>query len=231
MRPIPNDSVATPLAPKARPRPEGPTRYEEILAGAADLFYTKGYAATTLNDIANAAGLNKASLYHYINSKEDILFSIVEIVHNRMGDWRDRTDPGGEPDLQVATIIASHLVGTATHAREVRMFYNEYRHLSRTRFEPVIRERDAYEHAVRQLIRRGQNQGMFSATLDPDMAGVTFLAMLNSVSTWFDPKGRWTAYDLWKNYSELILRGLGVPKRRLAKLVADVEALGYFAHP
>ena len=184
-----------------------------------------------MHDIANAAGLNKASLYHYINSKEDILFSIVEIVHNRMGDWRDRTDPAGEPDMQVATIIASHLVGTATQAREVRMFYNEYRHLSPTRFAPVISERDAYEHAVRQLIRRGQKLGMFSATLDSDMAGVTFLATLNSVSMWFDPGGRWTAHDLWRNYSELILRGLGVPKRRLAKLVADVEALGYFDSP
>jgi TetR/AcrR family transcriptional regulator, cholesterol catabolism regulator len=226
---IPTERFVAPLAPKAKPPPEGPTRYEEILRVAADLFYKRGYSATTLQDIAGAAGLNKASLYHYINAKEDLLYSIVEMVHGRMADWRDRAGPDGEPDMQIATIIASHLRGATAQTREVRMFYAEYRHLPRTRFEPVIRERDLYEHAVRDVVKRGQQQGLFSADLDPDIAGVTFLALLNSLVVWFDPEGTWTAYDLWRTYAAFILRGLGVPKRRITKLMADVEALGYFS--
>jgi AcrR family transcriptional regulator len=225
---IPTERFAAPLAPKAKPPPEGPTRYEEILRVAADLFYKQGYSATTLQDIASAAGLNKASLYHYINAKEDLLYSIVEMVHARMANWRDRAGPDGEPDLQIATIIASHLRGSTAQTREVRMFYAEYRHLSKTRFEPVIRERTLYEHAVRDVVKRGQQLGAFSADLDPDIAGVTFLALLNSLVVWFDPEGAWTAYDLWQTYAAFILRGLGVPKRRITRLMADVEALGYF---
>jgi AcrR family transcriptional regulator len=206
----------------------GATRYEEILAAAIDLFYRKGYAETSLQDIAAASGLTKASLYHYINSKEDLLFSIVEMVHFRMGTWRERTDPAGIPDLQIATIIASHIVGTTSQAPEVRMFYTEYQHLTSPRFEPILNERKLYAHAVRDVIARGREQGMFAQDLDVRIVGVSFLAMLNSMYSWFDSNREWKAHDLWDTYSTLILRGLGVPKRRALKLVADVERLGYF---
>jgi AcrR family transcriptional regulator len=218
-----------PIAPKAKPAPVGATRYEEILAAAIELFYLKGYSETTLQDIATATGLTKASLYHYIHTKEDILFSIVEIAHNRMRTWRDRTDPDGVPDLQIATIIASHIVGTTSHTRQVRLFYKEYQHLTSPRFEPIITERALYAKAVRDVLARGKEQGMFAEDLDIDIIGVSFLAMLNSMWMWFDPAGSWNAFDLWRNYSVLILRGLGVPKRRLTRLVEEVEKLGYFA--
>lgn len=222
-------AVDRPVAPKARPAPVGPARYEAILSAAADLFVQKGYSETSLQDIADACGLTKPSLYHYIHAKEDLLFAIVETTHQSMGPWREVLAADGAPDRQVATIVAAHLLVGTRSIREVRVFYQAHQHMSAPKFEPILEERALYAHAVREVVERGQAQGKFATDIDAGVATISMLSLLNSTSLWFDPAGKWKASDLWQTCLVMILRGLGVQKRQIDRLLVDPELLALFA--
>ncbi|MCE3550875.1 TetR/AcrR family transcriptional regulator [Pseudonocardia sp. RS11V-5] len=200
-----------PVAPKARPQEVNESRYEHIVDVAAELFRRKGYAATSINDIAEAAGLMKGSLYHYINSKEDLLSAIVDQAHHNtasLGEELLAADATAEDKLRF--VVRRHLRGTEQNQTKIQVLYREFPVLPAERFAEVIRRRDTYERAVRELVRQGQREGTFAPTLNPWLTAASILATLNSVQAWFTPDGPMSMTEIIDGYTALLLRSVGV---------------------
>jgi AcrR family transcriptional regulator len=184
-------------------------RADEIYRAAARLFFRRGYAATSLQDIASEVGLLKGSLYYYINSKEQLLWGITETIH----DAADRTlrfarDVPGTPTDRLAALIKHHIAAFTENLDLIRVFYTDYRSLDPEHLSSVLSRRLAYERFVHDLIAQGQRTGEFSSDEDPETSAKAILTMINSVFIWFRPGRKLTIDDVGRYYAKFAVRGL-----------------------
>ena len=199
------------VAPKARERDLGPSRYEQIVDAAAELFRRKGYAGTSISEIAEAAGMLKGSLYHYIHTKEDLLYAIVEEAHLNTAALGEELLASGAPAVdKLRLAIERHLRGTEKNLTRIRVFYAEFSGLPAERFAEIIARRDTYERSIREIVRQGQREGAFAAHLDPRLTAASILATLNSAQAWFRPDGDLSMTEIIDGFTDLLLRSVGV---------------------
>lgn len=198
-----------PRAPRAR-GPE-PSRWERILEAAAELFRAQGYAATSVAEVAAAAGLLKGSVYHYIRTKEDLLAAILEEAHRGTALLGEDITASPAPAVEkLRMVVERHLRGTEKNLTQVQVLFREFSTLPPDRFAAVVERRDTYEHAVRELVRQGQAEGAFAAHLDPRLTAAAVLATLNSVQAWFRPDGPMSMSEIIDGFTDLLLRSVGV---------------------
>ena len=178
------------VAPKRRSAREVGNRFEDIVNAAARLFSERGYAATSIQDVADSVGLLKGSLYHYINTKEDLLHAIIQEAHHHTAALGvEALALDGDATAKLTYLVKEHLSGAADNLAKVRVFYVEAKSLPPDRLRDILADRDSYEHSLRQLITLGQREDQFAAHLDPTLTGIAILAILNSVQQWFRPEG------------------------------------------
>src|SRR5438105_12037232 len=103
----------------------------DILRNAAELFHKKGYHATSMQDLANAVTLNKATLYHYFPSKEAILLRIHEDIRNELAFRMEEIIASALPAVEkLRRAIQHHIAITAAHQGPMSVLLLEYRDLS-----------------------------------------------------------------------------------------------------
>src|SRR3954470_12782191 len=127
------DDTAVPVKRSpGRPRTgPDPQRFQQIVDAAAELFRTKGYAATSIQDIADANGLLKGSLYHYVDSKEDFLYRIIHGVYTEaVADIQRVVELEAEPEDRLAAFVRAHVNFTLTHLTAYTVRLREFHHLS-----------------------------------------------------------------------------------------------------
>src|ERR1700687_405761 len=89
-------------------------RYDDIVRAAAEIFYRKGYDATTMQDIAEVVGMLKGSLYYYISAKEDLLYEIIDEVHEVWAKNLERnTVMQGDPLTRIWAFVHDNVIGNA----------------------------------------------------------------------------------------------------------------------
>jgi AcrR family transcriptional regulator len=190
------------------------TRRQAIEDVASDLFRERGYAATTIRDIARALSLQGASLYAHVTSKEDVLWGIVDRAAGRFEAAADRAEREaeasrpGDPAAALAVLVRAHVEVLTSDVDEAGVFVHEWRALGPERRATILARRDAYEGRFRRRIEEGIAVGAFSMT-DPAVATSTLLSALNGVATWYDPDGRLPAGRIADHLVDLSLRMLG----------------------
>jgi TetR/AcrR family transcriptional regulator, cholesterol catabolism regulator len=194
----------------ARPTgPRNPNRRDEILRIAAETFSERGYAATSIKDIADRAGMLKGSLYHHIDSKEQLLFEIIQTFHD---DGMDKIIPlfgSDAPAIDVVReVVRRHVLHNVDNYVEAGVFHREFRSLSEELRQLVVKGRDPYETRLRALIRRGQREGMMRANIDGKLASMAILNSVNSIYTWYRPGGRNTGEQIADAYADFVVAGL-----------------------
>ena len=200
-------------------RPSVPSRaderYAQIYETAARLFYEKGYTRTSLQDLANAVGLQKGSLYHYIASKEDLLFGITEYAHNFFLVLVNSIDEHDlSPLAKIERTVRVHAEFAAAHFHVSAAFYNDRSALSPERQQRVIRTRAAYEAKLRQLVRDGQAVGEVATDLDPRMAVFGILGMINWINHWYRPGSTMSPQEIARVFATMCVRTLLPPVNR-----------------
>jgi AcrR family transcriptional regulator len=171
------------------------TRRQAIEDVAGALFRERGYAATSIRDIARALSLQGASLYAHVSSKEDVLWAIVDRAAARFEVAADRAELAsaaghpGHPDEALAALIRAHVDVLTADVAEAGVFVREWRSLGPERRAAILARRDAYEARFQRLIADGISVGAFALT-DPALAASTLLSAINGVATWYDPAGR-----------------------------------------
>jgi len=182
------------------------TRRSELTREAARLFAEKGYHGTSIGDLAEAMGVQKASLYHHIESKADLLWEVArdgaDAFHAALDEIDDRL-PAVEK-LRLA--LRAHLRVVAEQLDAATVFVREWRYLEGERREAFLAERRRYEERVRSLFREGVEQSELRTDLDVSVAALLFLSAANWAYTWLQP-GRDTD-ALADRFFELLVDGM-----------------------
>ena len=191
-------------------------RWEQILRVAGDLFSRRGYLAVSVEDIASRIGIQKASLYHYMSSKEDILYvlerrgdelglSVIHSIENAQGDASAREDPG----QLLAEFIELWIERTGTH-REIygSLGPQILRHLSAERRNELLAIRRQTQDWVMALLQRGVRDGVFEPSLDPRVVSSTLLTLLNNAAWLHRSTSDWS--EIASQCATFFLHGLQV---------------------
>jgi AcrR family transcriptional regulator len=189
------------------------SRRQAIEDVASDLFRERGYAATSIRDIARALSVQGASLYAHVTSKEAVLWAIVDRAASRFEAAADQAARGaearrpGDPAEAIAALVRAHVEVLTSDVDEAGVFVTEWRSLGPDRREDILARRDAYEARFRRHIEDGVAVGAFGMT-DPAIAAGAVLSAINGVATWYDPKGRLPAGRIADHLVDLSLRML-----------------------
>jgi len=162
-------------------------RREEVTRTAARLFADRGYHGTSLADVAEALGMQKASLYHHIDSKEDLLWEVAwggaEAFHAAL----DAVPEGAPVPEKIRLALRAHLGVVGEQLDAATVFTREWRALDGERRERFIGERRRYEERIRDLFREGVERGELRSDLDVATAALLFLSAANWAYTWLRP--------------------------------------------
>jgi AcrR family transcriptional regulator len=190
------------------------TRRRQIEDVASALFSHRGYAATSMRDIAKALDLQGGSLYAHVPSKEAVLAAIVEQAADAFHTAvRPIAEGPGSAAERLRAMIAAH-VGVVTGGRDrAKVFLFEWTFLAPERREAVARSRAAYQGYFERVIGEGAAAGELAAA-DPRLAAVYLLSAMNGMAHWYRPDGRLGPDTLAKQYADLFLEGLRPPPER-----------------
>jgi len=208
-------------------------RQQEILEAAARVFHEKGYESTSIQDIADSVGILKGSLYYYITSKEDLLFEIIQGVHEEALKNLDRTAAvEGDALQKIRAFVVIHFTYNALNLVKMAVFFQDFRSLNGERRQVIVEERDLYDNFLRDLIRQGQDEGIVCPDIEPKLAAITVLGMLNWIYHWYRPGGELSASEIANTYADFVVAGLACDRsthrpghrREFAPLPPGVEA-------
>jgi len=183
-------------------------REAELHATATRLFRQRGYHATSMQDLGEALGMNRGSLYHYIRGKDELLWAIL----NRALDLLERRvvpvlEADAPPARRLAGAIREHLQVAADHADELSLIQIELRALTPERRRELIDRRNAYENRWRAVIEAGIGDGSLRP-FDVRLAGIGILSACNWFTQWYRADGPMTVEDIADAFAELFLGGL-----------------------
>ena len=194
---------------------EAPSRRRAIEDVASALFRERGYAATSVRDIARALEIQGASVYAHVTSKEDVLWAIVDRAATRFeraADEAESATPTASAAERTAALVRAHVAAVITDPGESAVFVHEWRSLGETRREQIHARRDAYERRFRSVIEDGMATGEFVLT-DAVVAATFLLTALNGLATWYRPDGRLPPDRIADHFVDLALRALSEAHR------------------
>ena len=181
-------------------------RRTELTRQAARLFAEKGYHGTSIGDLAEAMGVQKASLYHHIESKQDLLFETMrdgaEAFHAAL-DAIPEELPAVE---RIRLALRAHLRTVAEQLDVATVFVQEWRYLEGERRDAFVAERRRYEERIRALFREGRDASELRTDLDDGIAALLSLSAVNWASTWLRPGADTDA--LADRFAALLLDGM-----------------------
>src|SRR5947209_12797868 len=159
-------------------------RREELTRTAARLFAERGYHGTSLADVAEAIGIQKASLYHHIGSKEDLLWDVAATGAEAFHAALDAVPDDASAAEKIRLALRAHLRVVARQLDEATVFTREWRALSGERREQFLAERRRYEERIRAFFREGVEEGELRTDLDVAAAALLVLSAANWAYTW-----------------------------------------------
>ena len=187
--------------------PRYETQREQILARAAELFAQHGYTATTMNQVAQACGVSKPSLYHYVRDKYQLLVEIAEQHVQRLTAVVGRIEALGlEPSQRLRLLIDSFMVVYADAQADHHVLTEDVKFLELADRERILRGQRLVVEAFAGAIAQGHPH-LHAAQLHKPLATLLF-GMLNWMHTWVQPGGRLRHADLAPIVIDLFLGGL-----------------------
>jgi AcrR family transcriptional regulator len=178
------------------------------LDAAVGLFSRKGYAATSTREVAKLLGIQKATLYYHVESKEDLLFlicqsSLTQIRNDVETAIRDSRDPLD----RVRTLICTHIESLLRDEAEHSTTFTEMHALSEERFRQIMKLRDDYEILVRSILREAQDAGVLRRDIEVKYLSLTLLGIMNRVMIWYRRGGPLSPHQIGRLLGVLFLGG------------------------
>jgi AcrR family transcriptional regulator len=198
-------------------RSRGGRTAEAIHEAAANLFYRQGYAATSLREIAGEVGIQVGSLYNHIESKDELLRTLMErIMGELLSAMREATAEVAGPDERLIAALDCHLRFHATHSRDVFIGNTELRSLPDEQRRQVISQRDDYEQLLRRFVREACAERGAPVSHDFRLETYAIVAIGTHVASWYRTGGPMTLDQVVDGYTATILRLLGLPTKPTA---------------
>ncbi len=185
-------------------------RDAEVLETAAQVFARRGYAAATIQDVADELGMLKGSIYYYIRSKEDLLFRLLNAVHDDVDEvLKEVVD---EPDLDPLERLCEYVRRTATYnlrnVVRISVYYDDLAQLSDERRKEILRRRKVHEDFVVEQVLAAQRAGLIDERRDARLLAYDVFATMIWPYRWFKPRGRLKLEDVVENCVAFVRGGL-----------------------
>ncbi|MDL2269840.1 TetR/AcrR family transcriptional regulator [Desulfosarcina sp. OttesenSCG-928-G17] len=179
-----------------------------IKSVSIDLFFRKGYFATSISEIAAGCGIQKASIYYHYPSKEDLLFHIMNATMTDLTDSLRRC-LSGETDIEqrMRTAVREHVRFHLDRQKENFIANSELRGLTPEHYQVIVEKRDEYEEIFQDIIRRGTQAGVF-ADGDAKILSYAILTLCTAGASWYKPAGRLSVKEISDIYEQFIIAGL-----------------------
>jgi len=183
-------------------------RAQEIYLLAAQLFVERGVESTSLSDIANALNITKAGLYYYFESKQDLLYRIVELgLDNVKAEVLDPAREIKDAEARLKFIILNHARLAAEGNHAVIIVSHEMNSLSFTQREAVLRRRREYFEFVRETLVEIQTDAKLNP-IDMTTATFTLFGMILWLSRWYRSSGKLSVEKVCQDVCDMALKGL-----------------------
>ena len=185
-------------------------RWLAILDAASRVFRRLGYHQATLEDVANEVGINRATLYYYVADKAELLIAILdEPVHNMTRDLRETVAREVNAETKMRRAIEQHMKALDENYPELFVFLAENMHLLTIgRDRDIQKNAREYGNLMTAIIEEGVAAGEFRDDIDPRLAMLAIVGMMNWSHRWYDPNGRYSMHTIAKQYEALALDGL-----------------------
>ena len=182
---------------------------QEILRTAARLFQQQGYDATSMNDVAAALKLSKGGLYHHFQSKDEILFNLM---NHAMDITQQRVIDGvrsiADPEERLRMLIRRHIeVVMSVRDREITVMLHENHPLPPAMRRRINARKKDYVHFVESLISEVQHGRPSRGSVTPHAAAFALLGMINWIYQWYRPEGALDEESLVRQYTEVFFAG------------------------
>lgn len=184
------------------------SRKEQIELEATELFKSRGYSATSMRDLAQVLGIEAASLYSHIKSKEELLQKICFRIANRfMSNIDEVLTMDLEPGDRLTEAIQRHVSVITEDISASAVFWTEWRHLSSPYLEDFVSMKESYEDKLKNIIVQGIGSGEFK-DLNPTVSAMAILTSLNGIHLWYKASGELSPEQLAEKISEIIQFGI-----------------------
>ena len=183
-------------------------RKEQINEIAQTLFRNKGYVATSMRDLAKEVGIEPASIYSHVKSKEALLQKICFRIADEFFDALQgilKEDLSAEEKL--STAIDAHVGVILNNLDATTVFFHEWKHLSEPSLSEFKMLRNKYEKQFRSIIEAGIESGEFDE-VDAHVSIKLLFAMMNSIYEWYNPKGKLKQQEIVRNIVETFVFGI-----------------------
>ncbi len=181
---------------------------EDILMAAAGVFRKKGFHAASMSDIAQTVNLQKASLYHHIDSKQDILMALLDRgLDLLMAQLAAVARPEDSASSRLKQSMVTYLETLVEHGDLAAVLLFEHRSLNRELRQRHFPRRDEFERLWREIIQDGIDAGEFVCP-DPGLAAKYLLGVLNWTLTWYRSDGALSPAEIADHFGRLFLNGL-----------------------
>ena len=192
-----------------KPAPvDAPSKNEEIFAHAVRVFKAKGYHAASMQDIADAVGLQKGSLYHYISSKEQLLYKIFERSTGALTQQLENIIASKiTPSEKLRQAIQAHLIALCEQLDIYSVYLSERRALSGRNHTKVRAEAERHALLLEKILQQGIDRKDFRP-MDTKMVALAILGMCNWLYQWYSPDGRLSPEEISVIFTDLVVNGL-----------------------
>jgi AcrR family transcriptional regulator len=184
----------------------------EVLDAAVEVFSVKGYENASMEEIGEMLGLLKGSIYYYTESKESLLFAVIQSVHQEMmANLEQARARDGDVLSRIRAFVEDNLVLTIDRLKHASVFQREFRHLSDPHRAEINKERRQYERFFEELLTEAQQAGIVRSDVDAKLLAIAGLTMGSAIPTWYRPAGRLGKSEVVENYTRLLLGAYQAP--------------------
>lgn len=182
-----------------------------LLTSAVQLFAQRGFHGIGIRDLASAAEISPSSLYHYMGTKEMLLFKIMHDALAKLVRAAETIEAEyPNPGERLAAFIRIHVVTHAVQRYASIVVDNELDALGEDDRQIIVNQRDIYEAYWGRAIVEGIVQGQFSVP-DPTITRICLLEMCSGVARWFSPTGPRSIDQIAEAYVRIASGMLAVP--------------------
>lgn len=200
---------------------------DEIVQMACRLFKEKGYQSTTLADIAEYAGVDRATVYYYVGGKEELFREAVQdaIDTNATEAERISQDPALSPRDMIEALVMLLMCSYEEHYPHMYVYIQEEMHHVQSETSEwakvMLKQTKRLESIFIRLIEKGVAQGEFRGDIPPLLLANSIFGMLNWTHRWFKP-GKRPAREIAAAFCEVFFNGAQVPRAAKRKAPAAV---------
>lgn len=181
---------------------------DDILDAAAQVFRKKGFHGASMADIADTVKLQKASLYHHVTSKQEILLELLEralaMLEAEISGVANQDLP---PDRKLRAMIRAYLQALAEYPDLSAVLLFEHRSLDKKNHARHVPHRDRFEAIWRDVVNEGKRTKVFDCP-DTGLAVRALMGTMNWTLTWYRPDGSLLITRIADEYADLFLSGL-----------------------